>query len=777
MINKFQILPVLPLRGLVVFPKMLIHFDVGRSISIKAIEKAIKDDQLIVLIAQKNLKMENVDFTNFYSVGTVCKVRQLLKLQGDNARVLVEGQHRCLINSFTDGSDLILANVEIIENIHTSIIENKKEATIRVIKDNFKKYLSLNNGKIDNIPNIIFENDISYICDFVIQNMLIGFETKQSILEEITEYAKAKKVIKILKTELDILKIENDINEKTQNQIDKNQKEYFLREQLRVIQNELSENQNGLPNEIYLAESYYKKFKKLKIDKQSLKKIFSEIEKISKMSFMSQESSLIKTYLDTILELPWNKKTNDNFNINDVEKQLNNDHYGLSEIKERILDFIAVKKHNKKQYSQILCLVGPPGVGKTSIAKSIAKSMNRHFSKVSLGGVRDEADIRGHRKTYIGAMPGRIINSIKTSGVKNPVILLDEIDKMSNDYRGEPSSAMLEVLDIEQNSTFRDHYLEIPFDLSDIFFICTANDINNIPMPLLDRMEIIELSSYTIYEKIQIFKKHILPKQCKIHNIENITITINNNMIIKIIEDFTREAGVRKLEQMIAKICRKIVRLLLNKKIDSINLNKIVLNKFLGEKKFFNDVPIIKNVGTVNGLAWTSVGGEILQVEVSILNGTGQIQITGNLGNVMQESVKTAISYVRSIADNLKIDNMFYKKNDIHIHFPEAATPKDGPSAGIAITTALISALLNQIVNSDIAMTGEISLHGQILAIGGLKEKIMAAFKFGIKKIFLPKSNMHNINELDNDVKKSIDFKFVENMHEIIEIIFAKQIT
>lgn len=766
--NQFEqlVLPALPLRGLIAFPDMLIHFDVGRIMSIKALEVAMKENQEIFLSAQKDIKTDKPEFTDLFEIGTICEIKQILRLQGDSIRVLVEGKRRARVLEWC-GTEPLYAKVETVEEVSSRISEKRKAALIRTVQEKFDIYADYSERlSKDVILTVAAGGKPSFIADYIAQNISIDYTIKQELLEEVNGVKRLEEIIRILSSETEILKIENNIQEKLKYNIDKNQKDYYLREQIKVIQAELGEQDSAEEAQNYLDQIYA-----LKLPDEVSDKLVKEALRLYKMTSSSAESAVIRTYLDTCIELPWNKKTKDKMNLTAARKKLDKDHYGLEKVKERIMEFLAVKKMAPDLKGQVLCLVGPPGVGKTSIAKSIAEAMGKKYVRISLGGVRDEADIRGHRKTYIGAMPGRIMNGLRLAGSKNCLMLLDEIDKMGNDFRGDPASAMLEVLDIEQNYAFRDHFIEVPFDLSEVLFLTTANDISTIPRPLLDRMEVIELSSYTEIEKLQIAKGYLLPKQMRKHGIKRNQLTITDEALQAVIQDYIREAGVRKLEQQLGKLCRKTAKILADGTIKHVKVTSENLQTYLGIAKYKKDYISKKDeIGVVNGLAWTSVGGEMLEVEVNVIPGTGKTQITGNLGNVMEESAKAALTCVRSRANELQINPMFYKESDIHIHFPEAAIPKDGPSAGITITTALISALTGAPVRHQVAMTGEVTIRGRVLPIGGLREKTMAAYRAGMKTVVIPKDNESDLEDIEKVVSENIKFIPASSIEDVIDV-------
>lgn len=761
-------LPVLPLRGLTAFPNMIIHFDVGRMMSIRALEASMKNAQRIFLTAQRELKTDTPSPGDLYQIGTVCVVRQILRLPGDNIRVLVEGRSRAVAHQFTmpeQEGDCIYAEVEELEDYVIGVTERRAQALVRTAQERFAEYAQ-NSSRIspDMEMTVAEGGEAGWLADYIAQNLPVEVEAKQEILEELNVTRRLAMVIRLLGEETEILKIENEIQDELKTQMDKNQREYYLREQIKVIQSELGEQDTAAE-----AETYRKRVLDLHLPQECEDKLLKEVDRFAKLGGSNAEQGVVRTYLDTVLDLPWNKKSEERLDLAEAQAILDRDHYGLKKVKERIMEFLAVKTLAPDLKGQVLCLVGPPGVGKTSIAKSVAEAMGRNYARMSLGGVRDEADIRGHRKTYIGAMPGRIIDSLRRAGTSNPLILLDEIDKMGNDFRGDPASAMLEVLDTEQNVAFRDHYIELPFDLSDVLFLTTANDLSTVPRPLLDRMEVIELSSYTEEEKRQIALHHLLPKQMKKHGLEKGQLVLSEKMLGRVIAGYTREAGVRRLEQLLAKLCRKAAKHVADggKRLTVSEKN---IEELLGVAPYKDDVVSKKDeVGIVNGLAWTSVGGEMLEVEVAVVPGTGKIEVTGNLGNVMQESAKAAVTFVRSRASELSIDPMFYKDNDLHIHFPEAAVPKDGPSAGVTITTALISALTEAPVRHDVAMTGEVTLRGRVLPIGGLREKTMAAYRAGIKTVVIPKDNEVDLQDIEPVVRETLRFVPAAHMDTVME--------
>ena len=768
--NLFLELPIIPLRGIVVFPKMVLHFDVGRKKSIKALQKAMDDDQKVFLVCQKDASVDEPNIDDMYDVGVICTIRQMMRIPGsENMRVVVEGDERATLYSFTSVKPYIGGMVEIASdnNSNLEISEDEDKAYQRIIKREFERYASLM-PKISNevIAKVISIKDSGELADFVCSNTFLDYYEKQDVLSALDPSERICQLVVYLKKENNALEIESEIQEKVQNEIDKSQREYYLREEMKVISEALGESDNPLEE----AEEYKSKVSALKCSDDIKEKLLKECDKLAKMPSGSHEGTVERNYLDKCLEIPFGKYTKDSINLEKSRKILDKEHYGLDKVKERIVDSLAVYKRNPEFNGQILCLAGPPGVGKTSIVKSLAKSMGRKYVRIALGGIHDEAEIRGHRKTYIGSMPGRIVEAVIKSGVMNPIILLDEIDKVGNDFKGDPSSALLEALDPEQNNSFADHYIEFPLDLSRVLFITTANDVSAIAGPLYDRMEVIELNFYTALEKFYIAKKHLVKKEMIKHSLTSKEFKISDDAINILIENYTREAGVRTLEKQIATLCRKAT-VSLESGAKSFKVTGKNIEEYLGKKKFSDDLVSKEDqVGTVNGLAWTSVGGTMLPIEVSVLDGTGKIELTGNLGDVMKESAKTAVSYIRSKASEYGIDEDFYKNKDIHIHAPEAAVPKDGPSAGLAITTAIVSELTGIAIKSNVAMTGEISLKGKALAIGGLKEKSMAAYKAGCDTVIIPLDNKKDLDEISDEVKQVIDFISVKNFDEVLPI-------
>ncbi|MBQ7874245.1 MAG: endopeptidase La [Oscillospiraceae bacterium] len=766
-------MPMIAMRGIVLFPNMILHFDVGRRKSIAAVEEVMKGNRTIFLASQINVEEDEIKTENINKIGVVAEVRQVLKSKGDTIRVLVEGKYRAKLLDVVDDGLFLVANTQ---EFPLKELRPKRsvlcDALMRTVKDLFNEYTYL----VPKMPKELIVkafsmDDPAQLGEFLAGNLNIDIEDKQAILEESNYVKRLEMLAGILENENNILGVEKDIYEKVKEQIDQNQREYYLREQLKAINEELGEGENVQDE----AENYKKKIEAAGVEGEVKQKLLEEVARLYKMPYNSQEASVIRGYLDTCIALPWNVKTEEKIDIAKAKKQLDKNHYGLEKVKERILELLAVRKLQPYIKGQIICLVGPPGVGKTSIAKDIAAAMGRKYTRISLGGMKDESDIRGHRKTYIGAMPGRIMNAVKLAGSKNALILLDEIDKMGNDFRGDPASAMLEVLDPEQNYAFRDHYIEVPFDLSDVLFITTANDASTIPGPLYDRMEVIELASYTREEKFQIAKKHLVKKEMKRHGLNSKTLKITDDALYAIADYYTREAGVRNFERIIGSLCRKAAKKIVGEEAEKVTINGNNITDFLGVKKFRPET-IEKNdaVGLVNGLAWTSVGGDMLQVEVAILDGSGKIELTGNLGDVMKESARTAISYVRSCTEKYGIEHDFYKTKDIHIHVPEGAVPKDGPSAGVTLTTAIISALSGIPVRRDVAMTGEVTLRGRVLAIGGLREKTMAAYRAGVKTVLIPEENLPDLEEVDPVVKAAITFVPAKEVETVLETALLK---
>lgn len=764
---------VIPLRGLVVFPDMTLHFDVGRKKSVAALKNAMGNNQTVFLVCQKDASVDDPSINDVFQIGVICKIKQMLRIpQSENLRVTVEGITRGELVSITQSKPFICAAVSPLEEQETNDFD-RQLAYSRAVRNEFE-YYSTFVSKLSNdvIAKSLSIKDAGALADYICSNTFIDYRDKQAVLDTIEPIERLSRLLLFLKKENKTLELEHEIHEKVQAAIEKNQKEYFLREEMKVITDELGEVENPVEE----ADEYKQRVNKIDCSEDVKQKLLKECEKLMKMPYGSHEATVVRNYLDKCLEIPFGKKTKDAINLKKSRAYLDKDHYGLDDVKTRVVDSLAVLKRNPDFSGQILCLAGPPGVGKTSIVKSLAKSMNRKYIRIALGGIHDEAEIRGHRKTYIGAMPGRIIDAVIKSGVMNPIILLDEIDKLGSDYKGDPSSALLEALDPEQNNTFTDHYIEFPVDLSNVLFITTANDTSTISAPLFDRMEVIELNSYTAEEKYHIAKEHLIKKEMLKHKLNGREFRISDEAIYTLIEAYTKEAGVRRLEKQIAALCRKAAVELENGK-HSVRITNDNIETYLGVRKYTQDRISDKNqVGVVNGLAWTSVGGTLLPIEVSALQGTGKLELTGNLGDVMKESAKTAVSFVRSKANQYSINTDFYKTKDIHIHAPEGAIPKDGPSAGLAITTAIVSELTGIPIKRNVAMTGEISLKGKAMAIGGLKEKSMAAYKSGCSTVIIPKENEKDLAEISDEVKSAITFITVRSFDEVLDIALAGKI-
>ena len=748
-------------------PEMIVHFDVSRERSIAAIQQAMVEEQEIFLVAQKSIETENPGQDDVYEIGTVASVKQLIKLSKKVVRVLVEGKNRAVLKKIEETDPYLRAEVEVLEEQEVTIPDDlNAEAMMRGLKEIITEYAA-KNGKIskESVAEILDISDLKRLVNEVAANIPLKYKDQQELLEELDFWSRYEKLSLKLVNEMQIMEIKEELQRKVKNKVDKHQKEYLLREQLKVIREELGEDSTFSD-----ADEFEEACSKLDAPEEVKEKLHKEIGRFKNTIGSQAENGVIRTYIETILEMPWNKRAEDNTDINYAKEVLEADHYGLEQVKERILEFLAVRTLTQKGESPILCLVGPPGTGKTSIAKSLARSLKKPFVRISLGGVRDEAEIRGHRKTYVGAMPGRIANGIRTAGVKNPVLLLDEIDKVSTDYKGDTFSALLEVLDSEQNSKFRDHYLEVPLDLSEVTFITTANTLQTIPRPLLDRMEIIEISSYTENEKLHIAIEHLIPKQLEKHGITNEQLSFSKKAIWKIAHNYTKEAGVRQLEREIGNICRKAAKELLTTEKEKITVTDRNLHKFLGKEKYsYQMANAAPEVGIVRGLAWTSVGGDTLQIEVNVMPGKGEIMLTGQLGDVMKESARAGISYIRSVSKKYAIAEDFFEKHDIHVHIPEGAVPKDGPSAGITMATAMLSAVTGKKVRADLAMTGEITLRGRVLPIGGLKEKLLAAKNAGIQTVLIPKENTADVEELSSEITKGLEIIPVETMEEVLK--------
>lgn len=774
-VERIAELPIIPLRGLVVFPNMVLHFDVGRKKSVEALRNSMQVNQKVFLVCQKDASVDDPNIDEMFEIGVVCHIKQMIRIpNSENLRVVVEGIECAALMSITQTKPFLSGAVEIIEEPEFTADAAEEKAYQRAVKKEFENYAAMMTKiSSDVIAKVISIKDSGELADYICSNTFIDYALKQAVLEEINPYKRLVQLLVLLKKENATLEIEAEIQQKVQEEIDKNQREYYLREEMKVISDSLGESENPIEE----ADEYREKISALKCSDDIKDKLFKECDKLMKMPSGSHEGTVVRNYLDKCLEIPFGKYTKDTIHLEKARKILDRDHYGLEKVKERIVDSLAVYKRNPDFSGQILCLAGPPGVGKTSVVKSLAKGMNRKYVRVALGGIHDEAEIRGHRKTYIGSMPGRIVDAIVKSGVMNPVILLDEIDKVGNDYKGDPSSALLEALDPEQNNTFTDHYIDFPLDLSKVLFVTTANDVSSIAAPLYDRMEVIDLNSYTAVEKFHIAKEHLIKKEMKKHNLNGREFKITDSAINAVIEGYTREAGVRKLEKTIAALCRKAA-VALESGSKSFKVTEDNIEDILGKKKYTPERVSENNlVGTVNGLAWTSVGGTILPIEISALEGSGKIELTGNLGDVMKESAKTAVSYVRSKSKKFGIDTDFYKTKDIHIHAPEGAVPKDGPSAGLAITTALVSELTGVAVRSNVAMTGEISLKGRAMEIGGLKEKSMAAYKAGCDTVIIPQDNAKDLSEISDEVKKAVNFITVSDFEEVIPIALEAPVT
>ena len=765
--NETRSLPMVALRGLTIMPEMIVHFDVSRERSIAAIQQAMVEEQEIFLVAQKSIETENPGQDDVYETGTVASVKQLIKLSKKVVRVLVEGKNRAVLKKIEETDPYLRAEVEVLEEQEITIPDDlNAEAMMRGLKEIITEYAA-KNGKIskESVAEILDITDLKRLVNEVAANIPLKYKDQQELLEELDFWSRYEKLSLKLVNEMQIMEIKEELQRKVKNKVDKHQKEYLLREQLKVIREELGEDTTFSD-----ADEFEEACSKLDAPEEVKEKLHKEIGRFKNTIGSQAENGVIRTYIETILEMPWNKRAEDNTDINYAKEVLEADHYGLEQVKERILEFLAVRTLTQKGESPILCLVGPPGTGKTSIAKSLARSLKKPFVRISLGGVRDEAEIRGHRKTYVGAMPGRIANGIRTAGVKNPVLLLDEIDKVSTDYKGDTFSALLEVLDSEQNSKFRDHYLEVPLDLSEVTFITTANTLQTILRPLLDRMEIIEITSYTENEKFHIAIEHLIPKQLEKHGITAEQLSFSKKAIWKIAHNYTKEAGVRQLEREIGNICRKAAKELLTTEKEKITVTDRNLHKFLGKEKYsYQMANAAPEVGIVRGLAWTSVGGDTLQIEVNVMPGKGEIMLTGQLGDVMKESARAGISYIRSVSKKYAIAEDFFEKHDIHVHIPEGAVPKDGPSAGITMATAMLSAVTGKKVRADLAMTGEITLRGRVLPIGGLKEKLLAAKNAGIQTVLIPKENTADVEELSSEITKGLEIIPVETMEEVLK--------
>lgn len=764
--SNIHILPAVPMRGLAVFPYMQLNFDIARDISVKAIEAALSEESRIFLVMQKDVNVMDPAPRDIYTVGTIAEVKQIMHLPGNVTRVIAHGRSRGVIKECTQRKPYFRLKIEEIDETYSGI-SSVEAAYCRTIKKKFEEYFAVNSKmQPDRFMSIMSVNHLGRLCDMVAAAMDFDSDVKQRLLEEMDFAKRAEELIYQINRLIEVMDIEQTIIRKTKQRLDEHQREYFLREQLQVIQDELGD-KDGIAGEV---EEFKERIAKAKLGKENTEKLNKDLNRFAKLPSASADSAVLRSYLESVLDLPWNKSTKEKFDIKHSQQILEEDHYGLEKVKERILEFLAVRKMTGGRNSTVLCLEGPPGVGKTSIARSIARALGRKFVRVSLGGIHDESDIRGHRKTYIGAMEGRIMAAMREAKVKNPLILLDEIDKMGVDYKGDPSAALLEVLDNEQNNAFRDHYIEIPFDLSNVLFITTANTLDRISQPLLDRMEIIRISGYTGAEKFHIAKDYLIKKALNKTGMKAEQFRITDGAINKIIESYTREAGVRKLEQTLESLCRKAAKRILETGEESIEISEENIGEYLGKEIYhFDMMNESDEVGVARGLAWTSVGGDTLSIEVNVMSGTGKVELTGKLGDVMKESAKAAISYIRSTADELNIDKSFYENKDIHIHVPEGAVPKDGPSAGITMATAVVSSLTNRPVKHDIAMTGEITLRGRVLPIGGLKEKSMAAYRAGIKTVIIPEENKRDIDDIPEEIRENISFIPVSDMKTVLE--------
>lgn len=773
MSDMIQYLPAIALRGTTILPDMIVHFDVSREKSIKAIEKAMVKDQKVFLITQKDPETEEPVRDDLYKIGTIAEIKQLVKGKNNIIQVLVEGLERAELLGFEENAEYLAAEVALFEKEDPEDMnENMREAMMRGMKELFIRYCNENQKISKDLAGQILEmEDIRKVIDQIAVNLPMKYEDKQKVLEAVSLEDRYEILGLILSNEIEIMQIRKDLSGKIKQRVDKNQRDYILREQLKVIREELGEEDT-----ISDADQFKERAHKLKASKEVKEKIYKEIDRFKKTAGIQAEAGVMRSYIETLLSLPWDKASRDNKNLKTANKILEEDHYGLEKVKERIMEFLAVRTLTKKGESPILCLVGPPGTGKTSIARSVARALNKEYVRICLGGVRDEAEIRGHRRTYVGAMPGRIANGLIQAGVKNPLMLLDEIDKVSSDYKGDTSSALLEVLDSEQNSKFRDHYVEIPLDLSEVLFIATANDLQTIPRPLLDRMEIIEITSYTKNEKEHIAKEHLIPKQMKAHGLKKGQMTISDEALTEIITGYTKEAGVRNLERKIGELCRKTARKILEDKQNSVAVQRENLKELLGKPRYtYQKKNQSDEIGIVRGLAWTSVGGDTLQIEVNLMPGKGEFLLTGQLGDVMKESAQAGISYIRSVAETYGIQPEFFQKHDLHIHIPEGAVPKDGPSAGITMATAMLSAITHTPVRADVAMTGEITLRGRVLPIGGLKEKLLAAKTAGIQKVLIPAENQADIEEMDEEITLGLLIVPVGTMEEVLAQALAEK--
>ena len=769
--NLIKVMPAIALRGTTILPDIIVHFDISRPKSVKAVEEAMTQDQKIFLITQKDPQVENPGINDLYKVGTIALVKQVVKLPKDILRVLVEGVERAELVGLEEELPYLEAEIAGFEEEEEELPENVKEAMLRSMKEIFLAYCKENSKISKELAGQILDiDDVERLVDQICINISLNYEQRQQLLEAVSLNERYELLGVIMSNEIEVMQLRMEIQSKVKERIDKNQREYILREQLKLIREELGEDDT-----VSDADHFRQQAESLKAPKEIKEKILKEIKRFKSLGFNNSESSVSRGYIETLLKLPWDKVSRDNNNLNNAKKVLEEDHYGLEKVKERVLEYLAVRTLTKKGSSPILCLVGPPGTGKTSIARSVAKALNKKYVRICLGGVRDEAEIRGHRRTYVGAMPGRIASGMIQAGVKNPLMLLDEIDKVSSDYKGDTSSALLEVLDSEQNNKFTDHYVELPVDLSEVLFIATANDPQAIPRPLMDRMEVIEISSYTENEKEHIAREHLIPKQIKMNGLKEKQLTVTDEAVRGIISGYTREAGVRNLERRFGEICRKAARMILQEQQETVEVNKENLEDFLGKSRYsYRKVNEQDEVGIVRGLAWTSVGGDTLQIEVNRMPGKGEFLLTGQLGDVMKESAQAGISYIRSVAEAYGIDPEFFKTNDLHIHIPEGAVPKDGPSAGITMATAMLSAITGKPVKANLAMTGEITLRGRVLPIGGLKEKLLAAKTAGITNVLVPGQNQPDVEEIDEEIKEGLRIVYVEKMEDVLKEALTK---